>query len=89
MSIAMIFDAKGVTKEQYEQVLSETSPNDAMPKGMLYHTAGPSDGGWNVVEVWETEADAWNFFREKLEKALARANVRVTPKLFRVHHTMK
>jgi hypothetical protein len=89
MTIAMIFDAKGVTREQYEQVLRETSPNDKMPKGMLYHTAGPSEGGWNVVEVWETEAAAWQFFKEKLGKALERANVSVKPKLFRVHHTMK
>lgn len=89
MAIGIIFDAKDLTEQQYDQVRNETAPNDTMPKGMLYHAAGPTAGGWNVVEIWESEADARKFFDDKLAEALARAHVSVQPRFFQVHHTMK
>ena len=89
MAIGIIFDAKDLTAEQYEQVRDETTPNGAMPKGMLYHAAGPTTGGWNVVEIWESEADARQFFDDKLGEALARAHVSVQPRFFEVRHTLK
>ena len=85
MAIAMIFDAKGVTLQQYTQVTEELKLSEHMPKGMLEHIAGPSEGGWNVIEVWESEADARAFFDDRLGAALKRANISVQPKVFSVH----
>jgi hypothetical protein len=85
MAIGMIFEAKGVTQQKYNQVRDEVMPNGVMPKGLLYHVAGPSVGGWNVIEVWESEADARKFMQDKLGGALKRANISVQPKVFPVH----
>ena len=37
------------------------------PAGLLLHAAGPTDEGFRIVEIWETEAD-WRRF--SLERAL-------------------
>jgi len=89
MAIGMIFDANDVTEKQYDQVRAEVMPNDALPNGMLYHAAGPREGGWSVVEVWSSEADARRFFDDKLNKALERAKISVKPKFFQVHAIVK
>jgi len=32
------------------------------PEGLVLHAAGPTDEGFRIIAVWETEA-AWNRFR--------------------------
>ncbi len=40
-----------------------------VPKGLLYHVAGPTAHGWRVSDVWESQA-AFNTFAEKLMPAI-------------------
>ena len=89
MAIGMVFDAKGVTQAQYDQVRKEVSPDNVLPKGMLHHSAGPTANGWCVVEVWDSPEDAAKFFEQTLGSALKRASITVEPTQFKVHNTMK
>lgn len=89
MAIAMVFEGAGVTQAQYEQARDEVAPGNMPPAGMLYHVAGPTDNGWRVVEVWESQEAADRFFQEKLERALQNAKIEVQPQVFQVHNVMK
>src|SRR4051812_9665155 len=40
------------------------------PRGLLLHVAGPTDEGFRIVEVWETEAD-WRRFEAAHGKAIS------------------
>jgi hypothetical protein len=55
---------------------------------MLYHVAGPTSTGWRVVEVWESQEMADQFFTDKLQAALERANIAAQPEAFVVHKVM-
>lgn len=35
-----------------------------LPEGLLVHVAGPTDEGFRVIEVWESQA-AWERFRDE------------------------
>jgi quinol monooxygenase YgiN len=89
MAIGVVFEGQGVTQAQYDQVLKEVSPDNRPPPGMLYHVAGPMEGGWRVVEVWESQDAVDRFFQEKLGEALQKANINVRPQVFQVHNTMQ
>jgi len=89
MAIGFVFEAKGVTQAQYDQVRKETSPDNTLPKGMLYHAGGPIDGGWCVIEVWESEEIATRYMKDVLKASLTRAKIDVKPKMFPVHNIMK
>ena len=40
-------------------------------KGFIAHTGGPSpDGGWRVVEIWETEEDGQDWFDKNVKRLL-------------------
>ena len=92
MAIAMIFDIPGMTQNQYEQFRGAIAPNNRTSDapGLLHHIAGPTDGGWRVIEVWESQAAADRFFQDKLAPLFQQANVQITqPQVFPVHNTMQ
>ena len=89
MAIELVFTGQGVSAAQYEQVLNEVCPGDVMPDGMLYHVAAPTEDGWMVVEVWESQEKVDRFFQEKLGQALQKANINIQPKILQVHKLLK
>jgi hypothetical protein len=55
--------------EQYERVAAGLS--EPAPAGLIVHLAGPTDEGFRVIAIWESEA-AWQAFRaERLQTAIA------------------
>ena len=61
MAIAQVHELRGWTKEGYEQsmrMLNLPGP----PPGSLVHMSGPMEGGWRIVEVWESEEAATSFY---------------------------
>ena len=40
------------------------------PRGLLLHVAGPTDEGFRIIEIWQSEA-AWRRFATDLAAALA------------------
>jgi hypothetical protein len=61
---------EGGTKEQYEAVLAAAHPASGLPPGQTYHAAGPTEGGWLVVAVWDTKASFEKFVGVTLLPAL-------------------
>ncbi|MEA2330677.1 MAG: hypothetical protein QOH58_815 [Thermoleophilaceae bacterium] len=78
MTVAMLVDNPAVSQEQYDKV-REHLGLDA-PAGGIVHIAGPSpNGGWRVIEVWESEDDAERFFQERLRPAFEAVGISGPP----------
>ncbi|SRR5258708_872955 len=61
MAIVVMQDFPGGTVEQYDQVTERLNLGNKSPKGNLVHIAGPIEGGFRVVDVWESQ-EALNAF---------------------------
>ena len=84
MAIGALFEVPGFTQENYEAVLAAVGQE--APEGSYFHIAGPIDGGWRVIEVWESEQAQDAFQRERLDPAFDQVGLgRVTPVFFAVH----
>ena len=70
MAIGFIFELPGATAAQYDSLMDTMKLNGAMGEGGLSHMAAPMDGGWRVVDLWESQAAFDKFFSEKLGPAL-------------------
>jgi len=57
MSYAFVQDI-AATWEQYEHLAAAIA---ARPEGLIIHVAGPTDEGFRIIDVWESEA-AWKRF---------------------------
>ena len=57
---------KGGTAEQYDNTVKAVHPDGGkgLPAGQLYHAAGPTSDGFQVVAIWDSRA-SWDKFRDE------------------------
>jgi len=66
MSYGIVHHFAGGTKEQYEATLAAVHPSDgSLPAGQQFHAAGPSEGGWTIVAIHDSQ-DTWESFRDSV-----------------------
>ncbi len=89
MAVCLMFDAPGGTSDQYDQVRNEVAPGELPPPGALYHVDGPTEGGWYMVEVWDSHKALDSFVTEVLRPALERAGLSGEPRVLDVASVMQ
>ena len=66
MPYAIVHHFPGGTKEQYEASLAAVHPGaHTLPKGQIFHAAGPYAGGWSIVAVHKSRK-SWEKFRDNV-----------------------
>jgi hypothetical protein len=91
VAIAMLMDNPEGSQELYNRLRKQLDLEE--PAGGILHVAGPSpNGGWRVIEVFESEEDAGRFLTERFGPALEAvgfAGRRPQPQFWPVHSYMK
>ena len=71
MAVLMIGEVPNLTEEIYGGLIEQMKPTMMAAKGFIAHSGGPHpDGGWRVVEMWESEADGQSWFDENVKPNL-------------------
>ena len=90
MAIAMMVENPAGSEEVYDKIRAQLGLEK--PAGGIFHVAGPSpNGGWRVIEVWESQEEADRFFKERFMPALQALGLMATlpPREFwPVHNAM-
>lgn len=55
--------------EQYQRVAAGLT--DPAPTGLIMHLAGPTDEGFRIIDVWDSEESFKRFQAEHLQPAVA------------------
>jgi hypothetical protein len=64
MAYGIVHQFPGGTKEQYDASIAAVHPSDgSLPKGQLFHAAGPSAEGWTIVAIHDSQ-ESWEQFRD-------------------------
>lgn len=84
MAEGFILEFDGFGLETYEAVndllgIDMKSGAGDWPQGLISHSAGAKDGGWVVMEIWESRADQERFMEERLGRALEEGGVNSPP----------
>ena len=91
MAVAMMVDNPEGSQELYEQIRARLGLE--RPAGGIFHVAGPSpNGGWRVIEIWDSEEEMNEFFQERFIPALRELGVAGPPpprEVWPVHNAMK
>ena len=65
MPILMMATVPNMTAEVYAGMMGQMMPSMRAHQGFVSHAGGPNpDGGWRVVEVWDSEEDADTWFEK-------------------------
>ncbi len=90
MAVGIRIKLAGVTQEQFDAVNKHVDPVANPPKGLLFHASGPIDGGWGVIDFWESRQD-FDAFEPRIGASVAAAGVQLQGppdiKQFPVHET--
>jgi hypothetical protein len=68
---AYCLDMPGATEEMAARV--DDGVGLAPIAGLVAHVSGPSQTGWRIIDIWESEADQQRFQVERLGPAVAKA----------------
>jgi hypothetical protein len=82
MAVVVVNEIQGGDQDLYDRVNPKVMP-DGLPDGCQAHIAGPVEGGWRVITVWESEERFQQFRDETLIPAMreAGAEERIAPSI--------
>ena len=94
MAIGLRLKFSGGTAEQYDAIHSHMGVDENPPEGMIFHSAGPIDEGWGVIDFWESREAFDRFAQSRLQPALQELGDQALQsppdiKEFPVHHFTK
>ena len=75
MAVGMLLAGEAVTRDTYVELTEKMFGNhpmreDQSPEGLLLHTAGQSEQGWYVYDVWESQEHFQRFVDSMLGPAM-------------------
>ena len=87
MAVGIRLKLEGGTADLVDRVNEVIDPAGNPPDGLLFHASGPVDGGWGVLDFWESRAQFDKFAAERIGPAMAAAGATGTPEIheFPVH----
>ena len=56
MALTVLYEIPGLTQERYDEIIKELQAGGITAQGRIFHVAGPMQGGWQVVDVFESQA---------------------------------
>ena len=70
MPVMVTAEVPGQTAEGYDGMLRHLAEVLKRTPGFVLHTSQASDGGWRVIEIWESKQAANQFFAEHVHPNL-------------------
>jgi hypothetical protein len=71
MAVGIRQRIKGVGAEQIDALNKAIDPDGTPPDGCIFHVSGPVEGGWQVIDVWESREHFDRFAADRIAPALA------------------
>jgi len=92
MAVILVHQGTGLTRETYEKAVRKLTggdsglrlPADWPVAGLLVHAAGEGEGGFRVVDVWES-SEAAQGFGAKIGPILQELGIDAAPELYEAH----
>ena len=70
MAVVIVNDIEGGNQELYDKVNPKVMEEGRLPDGCQAHIAGPTDTGWRVITVWDSDEQFQQFRNDKLIPAM-------------------
>ena len=77
MAIGIRIKFTGLGQEDYDKVNDRVDPAGDPPQGLIFHASGPIDGGWGVIDFWESREDFDSFFGTRVQEAVQASGVQL------------
>jgi hypothetical protein len=79
MAVGIRIKLEGVTADEFTGIERSIDPDSDPPAGLIFHASGPIDGGWGVIDFWESREQFDRFAQERIGPAVAAAGGSAVP----------
>ena len=79
MAVVMKMRWEGVQPAQYDEARKAVDWETQVPEGAIHHVAWFTDGGVNVIDIWETEDDFNRFVEDRLMPGVQQVGIEGQP----------
>lgn len=91
MAVGLRLKFDGGTQDQYDAIHGGMNVDQDPPAGLIFHSAGPIEGGWGVIDFWESRDAFDQFAQNRLMPKMQELGDMGMPgppdiKEFQVHH---
>lgn len=66
MAVTITAEVRGQTQQAYDGMLVVLANLARNAPGFILHASHPAEGGWRVIEVWNSKAEADQFFPQNV-----------------------
>ena len=66
MAIGLRIKFVGATQNQYDALHGAMNVDGDPPEGLIFHSAGPIEDGWGVIDFWESRGAFDQFVQTRL-----------------------
>ena len=88
MALTVLYQIPGLTQDQYDKIIEELQAGDITAPGRIVHVAGPMEGGWQVVDVFESQAAFEQFVGGRLAPVMQKLGIAPPPIALSPVHNM-
>jgi hypothetical protein len=81
MAVVMRMEWPEVTQEQYDATLEAVGWEENPPDGAIFHVAFFDEGGFKVLDVWESRDKFQMFLEERLYPGIRQVGIEGEPKV--------
>ena len=74
MAVGIRIKLEGLTQEQFDVMERSVDPDSNPPDGLIFHASGPIDGGWGVIDFWESRED-FDAFQSQIEAGMGASGI--------------
>jgi hypothetical protein len=76
MAVGIRIRFAGVTQEQFDAINAHVDPASDPPSGLIFHASGPIDGGWGVIDFWQSR-ELFDAFAPRIQSSVEAAGVQL------------
>jgi hypothetical protein len=70
MAVGLRMKLVGGTAEMYDAVDGKLDIDNNPPEGLIFHSAGPIEDGWGIIDFWESREHFDRFQESRLVPAI-------------------
>jgi hypothetical protein len=85
MAIGMMAEFETMDEKKYDRINEMIDLYRNPPKGLILHTGGPGEKGWVVFDVWESQSQFDQFWKQKLQPVFNQLGITERPTTMRTY----
>ncbi len=87
MAVGIRIKLANVDAEQFDKIEAAVGARENRPEGLIFHASGPIDGGWGVLDFWESRPQFDRFAADRIGPGVQSSGSNAQPEIheFPVH----